>query len=154
MTSVLAVTVQRPASPESTATGSTEAPTSAAGASTTVTRNAENGAPSSSLTLSAPPRPLHPRRVRSAVIVAAGLSTRMFPASAVVKKELFPIVDHDGVCKPVVLAILEGLAEAGVDRFVIVVQQKDVEVFDGFFSLKAVQAHRHRCVCVCVSHIK
>lgn len=97
----------------------------------------------------APPRPtraLHPRRVKSAVIVAAGLSTRMFPASAVVKKELFPIVDHDGVCKPVILAIVEGLVEAGVERIVVVVQEKDIAVFDAFFSMKAVEKHKHRRV--------
>lgn len=89
-------------------------------------------------------RTLHPRRVRSAVIVAAGLSTRMFPASAVVKKELFPIVDHDGVCKPVILAIMEGLVESGIERFVVVVQEKDIPVFDDFFSMKAVENHHHR----------
>lgn len=92
-----------------------------------------------------PARPMmHPRRVRSAVIVAAGLSTRMFPASAVVKKELFPIVDHDGVCKPVILAIMEGLVESGIERFVVVVQEKDIAVFDNFFSMKAVEKHKHR----------
>ncbi|CAM9274498.1 unnamed protein product [Scytosiphon promiscuus] len=93
---------------------------------------------------STPRRTLHPRRVKSAVIVAAGLSTRMFPASAVVKKELFPIVDHDGVCKPVILAIMEGLAESGIERFVVVVQEKDIAVFDDFFSMKAVEKHKHR----------
>ncbi|CAM9442895.1 unnamed protein product [Pylaiella littoralis] len=91
-----------------------------------------------------PPRMLHPRRVKTAVLVAAGLSTRMFPASAVVKKELFPIVDHDGVCKPVILAIMEGLVESGIERFVVVVQQKDIAVFDKFFSMKAVEKHKHR----------
>lgn len=93
-----------------------------------------------------PPRMLHPRRVKTAVLVAAGLSTRMFPASAVVKKELFPIVDHDGVCKPVILAIMEGLVESGIERFVVVVQQKDIAVFDEFFSMKAVEKHKHRRV--------
>lgn len=78
------------------------------------------------------------------MIVAAGLSTRMFPASAVVKKELFPIVDHDGVCKPVILAIMEGLVEAGIERIVVVVQEKDIAVFDAFFSMKAVEKHKHR----------
>lgn len=91
------------------------------------------------------PRMLHSRWVRSAVIVAAGLSTRMFPASAVVKKELFPIVDSDGVCKPVILAVLEGLAESGIERFVVVVQERDIEVFDDFFSMKAIKRHKHRC---------
>eukprot|EP00752_Nemacystus_decipiens_P005273 g4783.t1 len=91
-----------------------------------------------------PRRMLHTRRVRSAVIVAAGLSTRMFPASAVVKKELFPIVDHDGVCKPVILAIMEGLVESGIERIVVVVQEKDIPVFDAFFSMKAVEKHKDR----------
>lgn len=95
--------------------------------------------------VSPPPRMLHSRRVRSAVIVAAGLSTRMFPASAVVKKELFPIVDCDGVCKPVILAVLEGLAESGIERFVVVVQEGDIKVFDEFFSMNAVKKHKHRC---------
>lgn len=95
--------------------------------------------------VSPPPRMLHSRRVRSAVIVAAGLSTRMFPASAVVKKELFPIVDCDGVCKPVILAVLEGLLESGIDRFVVVVQEGDIKVFDEFFSMNAVKKHKHRC---------
>lgn len=98
-----------------------------------------------------PTRMLHPRRVKSAVIVAAGLSTRMFPASAVVKKELFPIVDHDGVCKPVILAIMEGLVEAGVERIVVVVQEKDIPVFDAFFSMKAVEKHKHRRVVFCIA---
>lgn len=93
-----------------------------------------------------PRRMLHTRRVKSAVIVAAGLSTRMFPASAVVKKELFPIVDHDGVCKPVILAIMEGLVESGIERIVVVVQEKDIAVFDAFFSMKAVEKHKHRCL--------
>ena len=101
-----------------------------------------------------PRRMLHTRRVRTAVIVAAGLSTRMFPASAVLKKELFPIVDHDGVCKPVILAILEGLAESGIERLVLVVQEKDVAVFDDFFSMKAVEMHKHRlCLRVVVKQV-
>lgn len=87
---------------------------------------------------------LHTRRVKSAVIVAAGLSTRMFPASAVVKKELFPIVDYDGVCKPVILAIMEGLVESGIERIVVVVQEKDIPIFDAFSSMKAVEKHKHR----------
>ncbi|CAN0050212.1 unnamed protein product [Ectocarpus sp. 6 AP-2014] len=137
MTGVLPVTVIRPTSPSGdgseTATG--------VGLPTTTPPPPPPPLQTSSL---APPRMLHPRRVKSAVIVAAGLSTRMFPASAVVKKELFPIVDHDGVCKPVILAIMEGLVESGIERFVVVVQEKDIAVFDDFFSMKAVEKHKHR----------
>lgn len=131
MTCVLAVTVIKPAADDRAISSPSEM--------MSLGSTAGKGRPS-------PPRPLHPRRVRAAVVVAAGLSTRMFPASVMVKKELFPIVDYDGVCKPVILAILEELAESGIDRFVIVVQEKDVATFDGFFSMEAVQPYKHRQV--------
>lgn len=139
MTGVLPVTVIRPTSPSGDGSETTT------GVSHPTTPLPPPPLRASSLV---PPRMLHPRRVKSAVIVAAGLSTRMFPASAVVKKELFPIVDHDGVCKPVILAIMEGLVESGIERFVVVVQDKDIAVFDGFFSMKAVEKHKHRQVAV------
>ncbi|CAN0498331.1 unnamed protein product, partial [Ectocarpus sp. 12 AP-2014] len=135
MTGVLPVTVIRPTSP------SGDGSETATGVGHPTTTPPPPPLQTSSLV---PPRMLHPRRVKSAVIVAAGLSTRMFPASAVVKKELFPIVDQDGVCKPVILAIMEGLVESGIERFVVVVQVKDIAVFDDFFSMKAVQKHKHR----------
>ncbi|CAM9232286.1 unnamed protein product, partial [Ectocarpus fasciculatus] len=135
MTGVLPVTVIRPTSP------SGDGSEAADGVS-----NPTTPPPLLQTSSLVPPRMLHPRRVKSAVIVAAGLSTRMFPAAAVVKKELFPIVDHDGVCKPVILAIMEGLVESGIERFVVVVQEKDIAVFDDFFSMKAVEKHKHRRV--------
>jgi len=36
------------------------------------------------------------RRVRKAVIPAAGFGTRLFPATKAVKKELFPVIDSSG----------------------------------------------------------
>jgi UTP-glucose-1-phosphate uridylyltransferase len=92
----------------------------------------------------------HERRVRQAVIVAGanhslvlnvaltcalGLSTRMFPASAVVKKEMFPCIDSDGVCKPVIQAIVESLVDAGIEVIVIVCQQRDVATLQGYFDM-------------------
>ncbi len=47
------------------------------------------------------------RKVRKAVIPAAGFGTRLFPATKVVKKELFPIIDSDGRAKPVIMVIAE-----------------------------------------------
>ncbi|MBE9005003.1 UTP--glucose-1-phosphate uridylyltransferase [Fortiea sp. LEGE XX443] len=72
-------------------------------------------------------------KVRKAVIPAAGFGTRLFPATKVVKKELFPIIDRDGRAKPVILAIVEEAISAGITEIGIVVQPDDVEIFADLF---------------------
>lgn len=72
-------------------------------------------------------------RVRKAVIPAAGFGTRLFPASKAVKKELFPIVDSDGIAKPAILLIVEEALRSGIEEVCIVVQACDEETFSSFF---------------------
>jgi len=72
-------------------------------------------------------------RVRKAVIPAAGFGTRLFPASKAVKKELFPIVDKDGVAKPAIFMIVEEALRSGIEEVCIVVQDTDMETFSSFF---------------------
>jgi UTP-glucose-1-phosphate uridylyltransferase/mevalonate kinase len=72
--------------------------------------------------------------VRKAVIPAAGFGTRMFPASKATKKELFPVVDHDGIAKPAILIIVEEALEAGIEQVIIIVQPDDLDTFRAFFS--------------------
>lgn len=71
--------------------------------------------------------------VRKAVIPAAGFGTRLFPATKVVKKELFPIIDRDGRTKPVILAIVEEARRGGIEEIGIVVQPSDRAIFEAFF---------------------
>lgn len=73
-------------------------------------------------------------KVRKAVIPAAGFGTRLFPATKATKKELFPIVDRDGIAKPAILLIVEEALEAGLEEVVIVVQEDDLEDFERFFN--------------------
>ena len=73
------------------------------------------------------------RRVRKAVIPAAGFGTRLFPASKAIKKELFPIIDQEGRAKPVILAIVEEAINAGIEEICLVVQSRDRELFEEFF---------------------
>ncbi len=73
------------------------------------------------------------RRVRKAVIPAAGYGTRLFPASKSIKKELFPIIDGDGRIKPVILAIVEEAINSGIEEVCVVVQSEDREIFEDFF---------------------
>ncbi|MFW6180109.1 MAG: sugar phosphate nucleotidyltransferase [Spirochaetota bacterium] len=73
------------------------------------------------------------RKIRKAVIPAAGFGTRLFPASKAVKKELFPVIDRSGRAKPVILAIVEEAVGAGIEQVGIVVQSRDRELFEDFF---------------------
>ncbi|MCZ6680885.1 MAG: UTP--glucose-1-phosphate uridylyltransferase [Candidatus Poribacteria bacterium] len=73
------------------------------------------------------------RRVRKAVIPAAGFGTRLFPASKAIKKELFPIIDREGRSKPVIMAIVEEAINAGIEEICLVVQSRDRELFEEFF---------------------
>lgn len=72
-------------------------------------------------------------KVRKAVIPAAGFGTRLFPATKVVKKELFPIIDQDGRAKPIILAIVEEAISGGIEEVGIVVQKSDRALFEDFF---------------------
>jgi UTP-glucose-1-phosphate uridylyltransferase/mevalonate kinase len=73
------------------------------------------------------------RRVRKALIPAAGFGTRLFPATKAMKKELFPIIDSGGRAKPVILAIVEEALSAGIEEVGIVVQDRDRELFEQVF---------------------
>jgi UTP-glucose-1-phosphate uridylyltransferase/mevalonate kinase len=72
-------------------------------------------------------------KVRKAVIPAAGFGTRLFPATKATKKELFPIIDRDGIAKPAILLIVEEALEAGIEEVIIVVQEQDLDDFQSFF---------------------
>jgi len=76
------------------------------------------------------------QRVRKAVIPAAGFGTRLFPASKATKKELFPIIDADGIAKPAILLIIEEALRAGIDDVIIIVQEHDLEAFHSFFNVQ------------------
>jgi UTP--glucose-1-phosphate uridylyltransferase len=54
-------------------------------------------------------------RVVEAVIPVAGLGSRLLPATRAVPKALLPLVD-----RPLVELVVEGLAGAGIERFVLV----------------------------------
>ena len=71
--------------------------------------------------------------MRKAVIPAAGFGTRLFPATKATKKELFPIIDRDGIAKPAILLIVEEALEAGIEEVVIIVQEGDLDDFRDFF---------------------
>ncbi|MBR5840023.1 MAG: hypothetical protein IKZ84_15900, partial [Victivallales bacterium] len=74
------------------------------------------------------------KTVRKAIIPAAGLGTRMFPATKAVKKELFPVVTPDGRCKPILQTIVEEAVEAGAEEIAIIVRPDDEKTIANFFA--------------------
>ncbi len=71
--------------------------------------------------------------VRKAVVPAAGLGTRHFPASHAVKKELFPIVGPDGIARALIHYHVLELAAAGIEQICIIVQPNDDKPIRAYF---------------------
>jgi UTP--glucose-1-phosphate uridylyltransferase len=74
------------------------------------------------------------RRVRKAVITAAGRGTRQYPASSTVQKEMFPLVDRDGLTKPTIQIIAEEALASGIEELCIVTAPGDEEQYRRHFS--------------------
>lgn len=73
------------------------------------------------------------RTVRKAVITAAGRGTRQYPASSAVQKEMFPLVDRDGLTKTVIQIIGEEAIRAGIEEICLVTQPGDERIYCDYF---------------------
>src|SRR5437016_749438 len=72
-------------------------------------------------------------RVSKAVITAAGLGTRHYPATATIQKELFPLVDRDGTTRPTIQIILEEAVESGIEEICVVTSPGSTEQYRNHF---------------------
>ncbi|MBN1466198.1 UTP--glucose-1-phosphate uridylyltransferase [candidate division KSB1 bacterium] len=71
--------------------------------------------------------------VRKAIITAAGKGTRQYPATNAVQKELFPLVDRDGLSKPTIQIIVEEAMRAGIAEIAFIVQPGGEKQFQSHF---------------------
>lgn len=71
--------------------------------------------------------------VRKAIIPLAGFGTRLFPATKVVDKAFFPIIDYDGIIKPALLVILEELVKSGIEEIALIIQPEQQEEYNKLF---------------------
>ena len=71
--------------------------------------------------------------MKRAVIPAAGLGTRLFPASQAVKKELFPVVGPDGIARALVHYHVSDLLAAGFEEIALIIQPSEEEAFRRYF---------------------
>lgn len=72
-------------------------------------------------------------KVRKAVITAAGRGTRQYPASTAVQKEMFPLVDRDGLTKPVIQIIGEEAIDSGIEEICIITQPGEEAHYREYF---------------------
>src|SRR5437763_6534879 len=72
-------------------------------------------------------------KVRKAVITAAARGTLQYPASSTVQKEMFPLVDVDGLTKPTIQIIAEEALDAGIKDLCIVTAPGDEEMYRRHF---------------------
>ena len=61
-------------------------------------------------------------QITRAVITAAGRGARQYPASDTVQKAMLPVVDRDGLTKPVLQIIAEEALESGIEEICVVVR--------------------------------
>jgi UTP--glucose-1-phosphate uridylyltransferase len=72
-------------------------------------------------------------KVRKAVITAAGRGTRQYPASTAVQKEMFPLVDRDGLTKPVIQIIGEEALDSGIEEICIITTPGEEKHYREYF---------------------
>lgn len=75
---------------------------------------------------------MEPKKVRKAVIAAAGFGTRFLPQTKAMPKEMLPLID-----KPIIQYIVEELVDAGIEDIVIVTGYHKRSIEDHFDNLSA-----------------
>ncbi|MBR4759014.1 MAG: hypothetical protein IK078_02560 [Lachnospiraceae bacterium] len=71
--------------------------------------------------------------VRKAIIPVAGFGTRLYPATRGIKKEFCPVVDKDGLVKPVLLVLLEELDAAGIEEICLIINPGEKDFYEDYF---------------------
>ena len=72
-------------------------------------------------------------QITKAVITAAGRGARQYPASDTVQKAMLPLVDRDGLTKPVLQIIAEEALASGIEEIGIVTAPGDEAVYRDHF---------------------
>src|SRR3954453_7322679 len=72
-------------------------------------------------------------QITKAVITAAGRGARQYPASDTVQKAMLPVVDRDGLTKPVLQIIAEEAIESGIEEICVVSAPGDEAVYRNHF---------------------
>jgi UTP--glucose-1-phosphate uridylyltransferase len=75
-------------------------------------------------------------KIRKGVVVAAGLGTRMLPASKVIPKEILPVVD-----KPAIQVVVEEAVASGIEEIVLVLSPGRTTALEHFQPAAELERH-------------
>jgi UTP--glucose-1-phosphate uridylyltransferase len=76
-------------------------------------------------------------RIKKAVITAAARGERLYPVADTIQKAMLPVVDIDGLHKPVIQIIIEEAFASGIEEICIVCAPGDGKRYiDAFTSLR------------------
>lgn len=81
------------------------------------------------------------RCVRKAIIPVAGFGTRVYPETRSIKKEFFPVIDQDGMLKPVILVLLEELDRADIEKICLVIGEEERNYYRNYFESSLAEEH-------------
>jgi len=68
-------------------------------------------------------------KIKKAVITAAARNERLYPAATTVQKSMLPVIDTDGMNKPILQIIAEEAFQSGIDEICIVCAPGDEEKY-------------------------
>ena len=72
--------------------------------------------------------------IKKAVIPVAGFGTRLYPATRAIKKEFCPVIDKDGLVKPVILVLIEELIASGIEEIGLIINPEDKSFYEDYFT--------------------
>lgn len=72
-------------------------------------------------------------KIKKAIIPIAGMGTRMFPETFFIKKAFLPVIDRNGVSKPVLMYMLEELVASEIEDIYLIVGEGEEEDYRNFF---------------------
>ncbi len=73
-------------------------------------------------------------QVRKAIITAAGRGSRDFPALGAAQQAMLPMVDRDGLVKPVIQIIAEEALDSGIEEICVVAAPGDEAIYRSHFA--------------------
>jgi UTP--glucose-1-phosphate uridylyltransferase len=85
-------------------------------------------------------------KIKKAVITAAARNERLYPVATTVQKAMLPMVDIDGINKPIIQIIAEEALNSGIEEICIICAPGDEERYlDSFQSLytTSLKIHQH-----------
>ncbi len=72
-------------------------------------------------------------QITKAIITAAGRGARQYPAFDTAQKAMLPLVDRDGLTKPVLQIIAEEALESGIEEIGVIAAPGDETVYRRYF---------------------